>query len=295
MSTKAAAAPPTEDPAEQELVREAARAGTRDHWRVGAAVAAWFRRFAKGRAEADFSEAVNAFNPDAEFSADYVRRCRNVFEAFPERVGGLSWSHHLRALEGSAGSREAARNWLEQAAAGSWSVRDLLARMDEARAAAEAEAFEVISGDTVVETEGRPGGGGADDGHDDAHDDDGDPPFDADGAAAPPAASRRLDEPAEVVRIAGPDLHNEPVTVPPPKDPGPPIVAPPADSAPPAEVARWLCAVIEPPSLVLHHQVLRKIDRFAALPAAEKSQILEAVERLLGTLGKVRDALRASA
>jgi hypothetical protein len=282
-------------PDEAELIREAARAGTRDHWRVGRAVSAWFARYARGRGEAEFSEAVNSENPDAEFSPDYVRRCRNVFDAFPERVAGMSWSHHLRALEGSAGNRGAAREWVEKAAAGKWSVRDLLARMDEAKAAkapppGEDPGFEVISGDPSMASDvpftpddEAPGGAGGK-GRGGADPERVEPSKGGSGRAE---AALKADDGVEVVRIE-PSKVNDPVSVIPARA-APDAVLP--ESAGPEEVSRWVCSVIEHPALLLHHQVMRKIDRFTALPPGQRQPIVEAIDRLSQTLAKLREAL----
>lgn len=269
--------------AELQLIREAAKAGTRDHWKVGAAVAEWFRKFAQGRGDAEFSEAVNSENPDADFTPDYVRRCRNVCEAFPKRVGALSWSHHLRAWEGSAGNREAAREWLGKAIENKWSVRDLLAAMDEKRAAAEDSGFEVISGDTVLPSESFGAGDEA--------------PFEDDEEAEPAGAGRRGPQSArdagavELVEIETGRV-NERTMSPERREPIP-VAAGPADDATPEDVGRWLCAVVEQPAMVLHHQVLRKPERVSSLPAKVRNEIEATVDRLLATLNKIKEVLHA--
>jgi len=260
--------------AEMQLVREAAAAGTRDHWKVGDAVSKWHRRFGKGRSDAEFAGLVNDTDPDADFTPDYVRRCRNVFDAFPQRTAALSWSHHLRALEGSAGNRDKAKQWLERAAEGEWSVRDLIRMLDEERAATEASEFQVISdGGAAVADPFLPGNfvGGA-------------PEEDPVRQAA-----RSRDDSVEVVRIE--PVFNEAVIPPPARPAGPLAMDTLPEAAPPEQVSTWLRGLLEQPAVLLHHQILRRIERVITLPPADRKEVRESIDRLMTTLQKIREAL----
>jgi hypothetical protein len=74
---------------EDQLVQRAQQALSRCNWEIGDCAAAWTKRFARGRADADFGALIG-------LSGDQVYQRRRVWETFHdvyERYGELKWSH----------------------------------------------------------------------------------------------------------------------------------------------------------------------------------------------------------
>ena len=79
---------------EDQLIQRAQQALSRCNWEIGECAAAWTKRFARGRTDADFGALIG-------LSGDQVYQRRRVWETFQdvhERYGELKWSHFYAAL-----------------------------------------------------------------------------------------------------------------------------------------------------------------------------------------------------
>src|SRR5690606_18457203 len=79
---------------EDQLIQRAQQALSRCNWEIGDCAAAWTKRLARGRTDADFGALIG-------LSGDQVYQRRRVWETFNdvhERYGELKWSHFYAAL-----------------------------------------------------------------------------------------------------------------------------------------------------------------------------------------------------
>lgn len=79
---------------EEQLVQRAQQALSRCNWEIGECAAAWTKRFARGRTDAEFGALIG-------LSGDQVYQRRRVWETFSdvhERYAELKWSHFYAAL-----------------------------------------------------------------------------------------------------------------------------------------------------------------------------------------------------
>lgn len=114
---------------EDQLIQRAQRALSRCNWEIGECAAAWTKRFARGRTDADFGAAVG-------LSGDQVYQRRRVWETFHdvhERYEELKWSHFYAAL-----------NWDDSAECLQW-AQDMSATVAEMKAWRRAQHGEDLS------------------------------------------------------------------------------------------------------------------------------------------------------
>jgi len=79
---------------EDQLIQRAQQALSRCNWEIGECAAAWTKRFARGRSDADFGALIG-------LSGDQVYQRRRVWETFSDvydRYSELKWSHFYAAL-----------------------------------------------------------------------------------------------------------------------------------------------------------------------------------------------------
>jgi len=111
--------------AEKDLLTKMARAVTRDHWKFGEWAGQWTQMYARGRTDAELAKAVNGIDGDADVSRQYVSDCRRVWNEFgatEKRVEGLTFSHHLIALDNDKPNM---MKWLKTAVEKSWATTEL--------------------------------------------------------------------------------------------------------------------------------------------------------------------------
>lgn len=120
---------------EDQLVERARLALSRCNWEIGECAAAWTRRFARGRTDADFGALIG-------LSGDQVYQRRRVWETFSDvadRYDRLKWSHFYAAL-----------NWDDAAECLQW-ANDMAATVAEMRAWRRAQHGEDLSAPAEVE------------------------------------------------------------------------------------------------------------------------------------------------
>jgi hypothetical protein len=114
---------------EEQLIQRAQNALSRCNWEIGECAAAWTKRFARGRSDADFGALIG-------LSGDQVYQRRRVWETFSdihERYSELKWSHFYAAL-----------NWDDAAECLQW-AHDMSATVAEMKAWRRAQHGEDLS------------------------------------------------------------------------------------------------------------------------------------------------------
>jgi len=114
---------------EEQLIQRAQQALSRCNWEIGECAAAWTKRFARGRTDADFGALIG-------LSGDQVYQRRRVWETFSdvhERYDELKWSHFYASL-----------NWDDAAECLQW-AHDMSATVAEMKAWRRAQHGEDLS------------------------------------------------------------------------------------------------------------------------------------------------------
>lgn len=107
---------------EQQLIERVKRAKSQCDWTVGEAASTWCEKFARGRTESAFADLVGV----SRQSVNFKRRVYERFREFATRVATLSFYHFREAL-----AWHDAEEWLEQAEADGWSVREMVEAHDQ--------------------------------------------------------------------------------------------------------------------------------------------------------------------